>query len=81
MGWIGYFRLAATPNVFDGLDSWLRRRLRQMVWKRWKRGTTRYRELVRLGVVRERAGLGAIGRSPCRIARSPVVNEALDTRH
>jgi len=32
-GWIGYFRLADTPSVFEDLDSWIRRRLRQMVWK------------------------------------------------
>ncbi|MEK7993540.1 MAG: group II intron reverse transcriptase/maturase, partial [Planctomycetota bacterium] len=57
MGWIAYYRQANTPSVFEGLDSWIRRRLRQMVWKRWKRGTTRYRELVKLGVPRERAGL------------------------
>ena len=52
-GWTGYFRLAATPSVYQGLDEWIRRRLRQMQWKRWKRGTTRYQELVRLGVPRE----------------------------
>ena len=38
-GWTGYFRLADTPSVFQELDEWLRRRLRQLVWKRWKRGT------------------------------------------
>ncbi|HHX08308.1 MAG TPA: hypothetical protein GX730_02580 [Chloroflexi bacterium] len=35
---------------YEGLDGWIRRRLRQMIWKRWKRGTTRYKELVKLGV-------------------------------
>lgn len=45
MGWVGYFRLADTPSVFEAMDQWLRRRLRQLVWKRWKRGTTRWREL------------------------------------
>lgn len=33
-GWTGYFRLADTASVFEHLDSWVRRRLRQMVWKR-----------------------------------------------
>jgi RNA-directed DNA polymerase len=77
MGWIGYYRQANTPSVFEGLDSWIRRRLRQMVWKRWKRGTTRYRELVKLGVPRERAGLGAVGKSPWHMSKSPVIHEAL----
>jgi len=77
MGWIGYYRQANTPSVYEGLDSWIRRRLRQMIWKRWKRGTTRYRELIRLGVPKGRAGLGAVGKSPWHMAASPVVNEAL----
>jgi len=81
IGWIGYYRLADTPSVFVELDGWLRRRLRQLLWKRWKRGTTRYRELVRLGLPRERAALGALGKSPWRMARSPGVNEALDTAY
>ena len=76
-GWIGYYRLAATLSVYEQLDEWTRRRLRQLLWKRWKRGTTRYRELVRLGVPNERAVLGAIGTSPWRMAHSPVVHEAL----
>ena len=77
MGWIGYFRLADTPSVFAELDEWLRRRLRQLVWKRWKRGRTRYRELVALGVPPSRAAGGAGGTSPWRMAATPVVNEAL----
>jgi RNA-directed DNA polymerase len=80
-GWIGYFRLADTPSVFEDLEGWIRRRLRQMVWKRWKRGRTRYRELVALGVPRERAALGAVGTSPWRMSRTPVVNEALSNAY
>ena len=81
MGWTAYFQLADTPSVFAELDGWLRRTLRQLVWKRWKRGTTRYRELVRLGMPRERAALGALGKSPWRTARSPGMDEALDTAY
>jgi RNA-directed DNA polymerase len=81
MGWMGYYRQANTPSVFEGLDSWIRRRLRQMVWKRWKRGTTRYRELVKLGVPRHRAGLGAVGKSPWHMSKSPGINEALSNRY
>ena len=80
-GWIGYFRLATTPSVYQGLDEWIRRRLRQMQWKRWKRGTTRYQELVRLGVPRERAALGAGGTSPWRMSHSPIIHEALNNAY
>ena len=77
-GWIAYYRLATTPSVYQELDEWMRRRLRQMLWKRWKHGTTRYRELVRLGVPPERAALGAVGTSPWRMSHTPVVHEALN---
>jgi group II intron reverse transcriptase/maturase len=81
MGWIGYFRLADTPSVFAELDEWLRRRMRQLVWKRWKRGKTRWRALVALGVPRERAGLGAVQHGPWRMAASPVVQEGLSNAY
>ena len=77
VGWIGYYRQANTPSVYEELDKWIRRRLRQLIWKRWKRGTTRYRELVKLGVPKWRAGLGAVGKSPWHMSASPVINEAL----
>lgn len=77
MGWIGYYWQANTPSVYEKLDGWIRRRLRQMIWKRWKRGTTRYKELVKLGVPRWRAQEGAGGKSPWHMSRTPVINEAL----
>ncbi len=76
-GWMGYFRLADTPSVIAEPDEWLRRRLRQLLWKRWKRGVTRWRELVSLGVARHLARLGATGRSPWHMTATPVVNAAL----
>jgi group II intron reverse transcriptase/maturase len=81
IGWMGYFRLAETPSVYAGLDSWIRRRLRQMIWKRWKRGTTRYRKLRKLGVPEGRAGLGAVGKSPWHMSKSPVINAALSNAY
>jgi len=81
IGWTGYYRLATTPSVFEKLDGWIRRRLRQMQWKRWKKGTTRYRELVKLGVPREWAAEGAGGTSPWRMSHSPVIHEALSNAY
>src|SRR3990172_7156638 len=81
IGWIAYFQLAATPSVYKELDEWIRRRLRQMQWKRWKRGVTRYRELVKLGVPKERAALGAGGTSPWRMSHSPIIHEALNNAY
>lgn len=49
LGWKGYFKLAQTPTVWKALDEWLRHRLRAIQLKHWKRGTTMYRELLKLG--------------------------------
>lgn len=49
LGWKGCFRLAQTPRIWRTLDEWLRHRLRAIQLKHWKRGTTMYRELLKLG--------------------------------
>jgi RNA-directed DNA polymerase len=41
-----YFRLAQMPKVWRELDQWLRHRLCAIQLKQWKRGTTKYRELL-----------------------------------
>ena len=48
-GWLQYFGFAATPKKFAELDQWIRRRLRALHLKQWRRGRTIYRELVKLG--------------------------------
>ena len=45
VGWTGYFAFADTILPFEKLEKWLRRRLRQVRWKEWKRPQTRYRNL------------------------------------
>jgi group II intron reverse transcriptase/maturase len=54
-GWKAYFQLAQTPNVFRGLDEWIRHRLRAVQLKHWRRGTTMYRELKAMGASDEDA--------------------------
>ena len=54
-GWKAYFHLAQTPGVFRALDEWLRHRLRALQLKHWRRGTTIFRELRRLGASAEQA--------------------------
>jgi RNA-directed DNA polymerase len=44
-GWRNYFGLADTPGIFANLDRWIRRRLRALQLKQWKRGRTIFREL------------------------------------
>lgn len=37
VGWLGYYQLAETLTIFRDMDSWIRRRLRMIRWKEWKR--------------------------------------------
>ncbi|MFC6670934.1 group II intron reverse transcriptase/maturase [Marinobacterium aestuariivivens] len=52
LGWKGYFGLAQTPRIWRSLDGWIRRRLRALQFKQWRRGKTIYRELIGLGLPR-----------------------------
>lgn len=55
VGWTAYFALADGERPFNDLDEWLRRRLRQVRWKEWKRPKARARNLRALGVDRRQA--------------------------
>ena len=64
-GWYSYFSLTETKNVFDNLDQWLRRRLRLILWRQWKRTYTRAKNLMARGLPRDRALKSAMnGRGP-----------------
>jgi RNA-directed DNA polymerase len=64
-GWVGYFRMADVRSSFEELDAWLRRRLRCLLWRQWKRPRTRARELLRRGLDLTRAWASANnGRGP-----------------
>jgi RNA-directed DNA polymerase len=77
MGWVQYFALADTPSVFENLDKWLRRRLRQCRWKEWKWGPTRKRQLLRLGSSQRSAHAGYSRKGSWRIAGSGILQQAM----
>jgi RNA-directed DNA polymerase len=64
-GWVNYFRLAEVKGIFEELDGWIRRKLRCIIWRQWKRSYTRARNLIKLGLGEERAWKSATnGRGP-----------------
>ncbi len=78
VGWTAYFALADTPSPFEELDQWLRRRLRQVRWKEWKRIHTKRRNLVALGIPEGQAHQWACTRKGYwRIAGSAPLARAL----
>jgi RNA-directed DNA polymerase len=77
-GWLGYFGRCQTPSVLEGLEQWVRRRLRSVIWKQWKRGKVRFAELVKRGVDKDLAAQTAgSAHGPWRLARSPALSVAL----
>ncbi len=76
-GWIGYFGFCQTPSVLRDLDSWIRRRLRCFIWKKWKRGRARYAGLRARGLGKDLAAITAGScRSHWRMSASPGMNTA-----
>ena len=49
-GWLGYYRIADMKKYLQRISEWLRRRIRQLHWKRWKRIRTKHDNLTRFGV-------------------------------
>jgi RNA-directed DNA polymerase len=77
-GWLGYFGKCQTPSVLQGLEQWLRRRLRSVIWKQWKRGSVRFAELRKRGVGKDLAAQTAgSAHGPWRLANSPALAKAL----
>lgn len=77
-GWVNYFRHADVKGIFEELDGWVRRHLRKILWRQWKRSYTRARMLMRLGLAEVRAWTSATnGRGPWWNAGASHLNHAL----
>jgi RNA-directed DNA polymerase len=77
VGWKGYFGFGQTIDVLKKLDSWIRRRLRCVAWKQWKRGRVRFAELRARGVIKDLAAQTAGSpHGSWRISRSPALSFA-----
>ena len=76
-GWIEYFKYAQVKGTFEELDGWIRRKLRCILWRQWKRTYTRVKRLRRRGLAEERAWRSATnGRGSWWNAGSSHMNEA-----
>ena len=49
-GWINYFRTADMKMLMKEIDHWIRRKLRVIIWKQWKKIRKRYTSLRKLGI-------------------------------
>ena len=81
-GWRGYYGYCETASVLRDLDSWIRRRLRNVVWKQWKVYRKRKRALIKLGVSDSLAHTTAwSAKGPWCLSHSPGVNMALNKKY
>lgn len=81
IGWASYYRKSEVRKTFEDLDQWIRRKLRAILWRQWKRNWTRARELIRRGLSRARAWTSATnGRGPWWNAGASHMHQAVPTR-
>ena len=65
LGWVSYYRKSEVRVTFEQLDQWMRRKLRAILWRQWKRPWTRAKALSRRGLPWQRAWISATnGRGP-----------------
>ena len=77
-GWIHYFQFTQGKEALEELDGWVRRRLRCLLWRQWKRPYTRERKLLALGIDAERAWRSAVnGHGPRWNAGASHMNHAI----
>ena len=82
LGWMSYYRKSQVRITFEQLDQWIRRKLRVILWRQWKRPWTRAKNLIRRGLARDRAWISATnGRGPWWNAGARHMNQAVPTRY
>lgn len=77
-GWRSYYGYCETPSILRDLDSWIRRRLRCVIWTQWKGYRNRKRELMKLGISESLAHVTAwSAKGPWRNSHTPGLTIAL----
>jgi group II intron reverse transcriptase/maturase len=80
-GWVSYFKLADMTVKIKRIDEWLRFRIRMLIWKSWKKISTKYNNLRKVGVKDNQAYQWANTRkSYCRTSLSPILKTSLTTK-
>ena len=81
VGWINYYGIANMKTFIKETQSWLNHRLRQLIWKRWKKPKTRYTKLRQYGIDHDNAMKMANSRKGYwRISQSEILHRAITKR-
>ena len=80
-GWLQYYSIGKLTGFVRRLDQWLRTRIRQYIWKQWKKLKTKLTNLRRLGLSYQDAYTFASTRKGYwRTAHSKTLNYSLTNR-
>ena len=78
VGWINYFSIAKAKSRIRSLEEWIRRRLRACIWKQWKKVKTKFENLKKLGIDKQKSWEYANTRKGYwRISKSPILQRTL----
>ena len=82
VGWLGYYSIADMESRIKSLNEGIRRRIRQIYWKQWKKIKTKHDNLVKLGIDNENAWKWANSRKAYwRIADSHILHRSLTNKY
>lgn len=81
IGWINYFAIGSMKGFLQRTRQWLNHRLRQLIWKRWKKVRTRYRWLRKLGIDHDESlKLAASRKGYWHLTRSETMHRAVPNK-
>lgn len=77
-GWVNYFRIADMKSLLIGVDQNIRRKLRVIIWKQWKKIRKRYKSLRKLGITHRDAYVTVNSRKGYyHVAHTRVLEQAI----
>ncbi|WHO86080.1 group II intron reverse transcriptase/maturase [Limosilactobacillus oris] len=80
-GWLQYYSIGKLTGFIQRLDQWLRARIRQYIWKQWKKLKTKVTNLQRLGLsYRDAYVFASTRKGYWRTAHSKTLSYSLTNR-
>ena len=77
IGFTNYFKLADMAKFLIDLEQWIRRKLRVIVWKHWKKIKTKFRKLIGMGLTKEQAFMACSRKKYWRLSKTPQLNTVM----
>lgn len=82
IGWLAYYGISDMKTKIQNLNEWLRRRIRQIFWKQWKKISAKFKNLKQLGIPKGKAWEWANSRlGYWRIAGSWILSTSLTNKY